>query len=121
MSLRLVVVDDAPFIREMLRHIAGKSGIEIVGEAEDGVQGVEVVREKRPDVVLMDIVMPRLSGIEATKQIINELPEQRIIACSTESQESMVMKALAAGCCDFVAKPFKTNELIKAIKAAAEK
>lgn len=118
MAIKLVIVDDAPFIREVLRHIVEDSNIQIVGEAEDGDQAVEVVKSKRPEVVFMDIVMPNKSGIEATKEILKAFPTTKIIACSTVNQDHLVIKALEAGCCDFVAKPFKSEEVIAAIHKA---
>ena len=119
MAIKLVIVDDAPFIREVVRHIVNDSGIDVVGEAQDGVEALEIVRSTRPTVVLMDLVMPRKSGIDATKEILAEWPQVKVIACSTLDQESMVMKALDAGCCNYIVKPFKKNELIEIIKAAA--
>lgn len=118
MAIKLVIVDDAPFIREVVRHIVHDSGIDVVGEAQDGVEAIEIVRSTRPTVVLMDLVMPRKSGIDAAREILSELPGVKVIACSTLDQETMVMKALDAGCCNYVVKPFKKDELIKVIKAA---
>lgn len=119
MGIRLVLVDDAPFIREVLRHIFAKTEIEVVGEAVDGVEAVEVVARVHPHVVLMDIVMPRKSGIEAATEILKEFPNTKIIACSTVDQNSMVMRALEAGCCNYVTKPFKGEDVLKAVRSAA--
>ena len=116
MALRLVVVDDAPFIHEILRHLFSEAGILIVGEAFDGDEAVRVVLKTQPDVVLMDIVMPRKSGLEAAKEILKKLPDTRIIACSTVNNESMVMRVLEAGCVDFITKPFSGQELIQLVK-----
>lgn len=114
--IKLVVVDDAPFIREIVRFAAEKHGITIVAEAQDGEEAIELVLKHRPDVVLMDLIMPRKSGIEATKEILEQLPETRIIACSTVDQEIMVMRALEAGCCSYLTKPFKSEELLNIIR-----
>lgn len=119
MGIRLVIVDDAPFIREVLRHIFMPTEIEVVGEAQDGQEAVDVVRATRPHIVLMDIVMPKKSGIEATIEIMKELPTTRILACSTVDQNNMVMRALAAGCCNFITKPFKAEEVLEAVRTAA--
>ena len=120
MAIKLVIVDDAPFIREVIRHIVAGPEFEIVGEAQDGLEAIEVVRAKKPDVVLMDIVMPRKSGIDATREILAENPNVKVLACSTLDQETMVMRALDAGCCHYVVKPFNKNELLAAIRAAAK-
>lgn len=119
MGIKLVIVDDAPFIREVLRHTLQSSGMEVVGEARDGAEAVEVVTKTRPQVVLMDIVMPVKSGIEATVEILKKLPKTRIVACSTVDQSSMVMRALEAGCCHYITKPFTADEIIKAVHTAA--
>lgn len=114
---RLIVVDDAPFIREIVRHALEKVGsIVVVGEAGDGEEAIALALKTRPDVILMDIVMPKKSGIEATKEILEQLPETRIVAFSTADQELMVMRAIEAGCCSFMEKPFKAEDLIRAIQ-----
>jgi len=119
MPIKLVIVDDAPFIREVLRHIFSKSEVEVVGEAVDGEDAIAVVKKTRPDVVLIDIVMPRKSGIDATQEILAEFPNTRVIACSTVDQNSMVMRALEAGCCNYIVKPFKAEDVLRSVRAAA--
>ena len=120
MGIKLVIVDDAPFIREVLRHIFMNTEIEVVGEAQDGEEAVRLVYDLQPQVVLMDIVMPRKSGIEATIEILKERPQIKIIACSTLDQNSMVMRALEAGCCNYITKPFKANEVLEAVRSACQ-
>lgn len=120
MGIKLVIVDDAPFIREVLRHVFSSSKIEVVGEARDGEEALEVVRATRPDVVIMDIVMPKKSGIDATTEILQEFPDIKIVACSTAGQNSMVARALEAGYCAFVVKPFKAEEVLKAVESAVK-
>jgi two-component system chemotaxis response regulator CheY len=118
--IRLVVADDAPFIREIVRHIVAKHGIEVVAEAIDGEEAVHMTLMHRPDVVLMDIIMPKKTGIEAAKEIVAQDPSMKIIAFSTADQEAMVLQALEAGCCSFIVKPFKGAELIEVIKRSIE-
>ena len=113
--VRLVVADDAPFIREIVRSVCERAGITIVGEAADGQEAIDICVELKPDVVLMDIIMPRKNGVEATQEIIAKLPGTRVIAFSTVDQDTMVMRALEAGCCSYLVKPFKSDELLKAI------
>jgi two-component system chemotaxis response regulator CheY len=119
MSIKLVVVDDAPFIREVIRHICSDSEVEIIGEASNGQEAVEVVTQQQPDVVLMDIVMPQKSGIEATQEILKKNASVRIVACSTVDQNTMVLRALDAGCCDYLTKPFKSEDVLRVIRKAA--
>jgi len=119
MGIKLVIVDDAPFIREVLRHIFASTEVQVVGEAQDGEEAVKIVKELHPQVVLMDIVMPRKSGIEAAQEILKDLPETKIIACSTLDQNNMIMRALEAGCCNYITKPFKANEVLEAVKRAS--
>ena len=118
MGIRLVIVDDAPFIREVLRHIFQGTDIEVVGEAHDGEQAIEAAESARPNVMLMDIVMPRKSGIEATATILKKFPNIKIIACSTVDQNNMIMRALEAGCCNYITKPFKAEDVLKAVRNA---
>jgi YesN/AraC family two-component response regulator len=120
MGIKLVIVDDAPFIREVLKHVFATSDVAVVAEASDGVEAIEIVRIHKPDVVLMDIVMPKKSGIEATIEILKELPKTRIIACSTIDQNTMVMRALEAGCCNYLTKPFKAEDVIRAVQTAMQ-
>jgi two-component system chemotaxis response regulator CheY len=116
MKLNVLIVDDAPFIREVLRHILTKSGHKVVGEAEDGEEAVLKAQELRPDLVIMDIVMPRKSGVQATKEIAVLLPQAKIIACSTVDQDTMLMKVMEAGAHDFIKKPFNAKEVIGIIE-----
>jgi len=115
MKPKLVIVDDAAFVREILVQIAKRGGFEVVGEAADGEEAVRIVLEKKPDLVVMDIVMPKKSGIQATKEILQVLPRTKILACSTEGQESMIMKALEAGCIDYLVKPFEIKTVLNVI------
>ncbi|MCB0361649.1 MAG: response regulator [Bdellovibrionales bacterium] len=116
MGIKLVIVDDAPFIREVIKNIFRDTDVEVVGEATTGVEAIEVVVKTRPQVVLMDIVMPTMNGIAAATELLHRFPNLKIIACTTLDQELMIMKALEAGCCSFVLKPFKADELIKAVQ-----
>lgn len=118
-KIRLVVADDAPFIREIVRHIFFSSNIEIVAEASDGREVVDIAARLVPDVILMDLIMPVKNGIEASREILSSDPDIKIVACSTVDQNSMIVSALEAGCCDYVTKPFSTKDLFGAIVNAA--
>lgn len=117
--IRLLIVDDAPFVREIVRNMVHREKeIEIVGEAENGIEAVQLAMSLKPDVVLMDLVLPEKNGIEATREILDFDEQIRIVAFSTNDTEDIVCKALAAGAVSFLPKPFQTSGLIAAIKEA---
>lgn len=118
--IRLIVADDAPFIREIVRNVSEAHGIALVGEATDGDEAIELTAKLEPDVLLLDIIMPNKSGIEAAREISAKQPGVKIIAFSTADQETLVMRALEAGCCSYLVKPFKAEELLKAIREAVK-
>lgn len=117
-SKRIVIVDDAPFIREILRNIAITQAWDIVGEAENGQEAIQVAAKFRPQLILMDLVMPEINGLEAAKKILTLLPQTKIIACSTIDQENILLRAIENGCCSYLTKPFKKEEVIKAVDQA---
>lgn len=114
-KLNVVIADDAPFIREILRQIFVKAGHSVVGEAENGDQVIEEVKKKNPDLVIMDIVMPIKSGVQATKEIKEFAPQTKVIACSTLDQENMLMKVMEAGAEEFINKPFDVKQVMQIV------
>ncbi|HET7753058.1 MAG TPA: response regulator [Anaeromyxobacteraceae bacterium] len=116
MNKRVLIVDDAVFMRNMIREILAGAGFDVVGEASNGVEAVERWRELRPDVTTMDIVMPFRSGIEATREIVGAEPGAVIVMCSALGQESLVMEAIEAGASDFIVKPFKPEEVLGVVR-----
>jgi two-component system chemotaxis response regulator CheY len=121
MSSRVLVADDAAFMRQMIREIIEPEGYEIVGEATDGVEVVESFEELHPDLVFMDIVMPRCSGLDAVRKIVAKHASARIVMCSALGQETLVMEALQAGAQDFIVKPFKPDAVVETLKKVLEK
>lgn len=115
MSFNILVVDDAAFIREALIQICKESGHWVVGEAVNGVEAIDKALALRPDVIIMDMVMPLKNGVEATTEILEKLPKTKIIACSTVDQQFLIKKALQIGCVSYINKPFKKSELIEAL------
>jgi two-component system chemotaxis response regulator CheY len=113
---KVLIVDDAAFMRMMLKNILGKNGHQIVGEAQNGAEGVKKYTELKPDVVTMDIIMPEVNGIEAVRQIMAIDPEAKIVMVSALGQEAMVKEALDAGARDFIVKPFKENKVLEVIE-----
>jgi two-component system chemotaxis response regulator CheY len=120
MNYRVVIVDDAPFVREVLAHILRPTEFQVVDEASDGEEAVTKVLEAKPDLVIMDIVMPKKSGIQATLEIREQNQNIKIVACSTEGSEAIVARAIEAGCCDFIVKPFEAAALIKTLRSAVQ-
>ncbi len=119
MSIRVLIVDDAVFMRNMIKDIFSGDEFEIVGEAANGVEAVERYKELKPDVVSMDIVMPLKSGIEAVKEIISIDESARIVMCSALGQDTLIMEAIEAGAKDFIVKPFKAEKVIEVVKRIA--
>ena len=115
MSKRILIVDDASFMRKMMGDILSKNGFEVVGEAGDGMEAVEKYEELKPDLVTMDITMPEMTGIEALKEILEEDPDAKIVMCSAMGQQAMVQEALDAGALEFIVKPFKPDRVLEAI------
>jgi len=109
-------VDDAAFMRMMIKDILRKGGYEVVGEAEDGAKAIEKYKELQPDLVTMDITMPDMDGIAAVKEIRKIDPNALIIMCSAMGQQSMVIDAIQAGARDFVVKPFQPDRVLEAVR-----
>ena len=118
MPKRVLIVDDAIFMRNMIKDIFAGSAFEVVGEAANGLEAVEKHKALKPDLTTMDIVMPFKNGIEATREILREDSEAVIIICSALGQESLVTEAIEAGATDFIVKPFKTENVIQVAKKA---
>jgi len=116
MANRILIVDDAAFMRMMIRDILSKNGYEVCGEANDGAQAIEKFKELRPDLVTMDITMPEMDGIVALKEIKKIEPNAKVIMCSAMGQQAMVIDAIQAGAKDFIVKPFQADRVIEAIK-----
>ncbi|MDQ0214291.1 two-component system chemotaxis response regulator CheY [Oikeobacillus pervagus] len=118
MGKRILIVDDAAFMRMMVKDILSKNGYEVVGEAADGAQAVEKYKELTPDLVTMDITMPEKDGISALKDIKAHDPNAKVIMCSAMGQQAMVIDAIQAGAKDFIVKPFQADRVIEAISKA---
>lgn len=112
---RVLIVDDAAFMRMMLKDILVKNGIEVVGEAVNGIEAVDKYNELMPDIVTMDITMPEKDGITAVKEIRAAHPQANVIMCSAMGQQPMVLEAIQAGAKDFVVKPFQADRVIDSI------
>jgi two-component system chemotaxis response regulator CheY len=114
---RVLVVDDTVCIRSQIRDILVSAGYE-VEEVANGAEAVERFRELRPDLVTMDIVLPRKSGIDATREILRVDPGARVVICSGLGQEALVMEAVAAGATDYLVKPLHPTDVLRVVRKA---
>ncbi|GGM72040.1 DNA-binding response regulator [Lentzea pudingi] len=120
MSLRVVLADDQDLVRAGFRVILGtEPGIEVVGEAGDGAQAVELVAELRPDVVLMDVQMPRMDGLEATRHILSADHGTRVVILTTFDREDYLFEALQAGASGFLLKNASPEDLVESVRVVA--
>ena len=113
---RILIVDDASFMRISIKNMLAKNGYEVVGEAENGKIGVEKYKELTPDIVTMDITMPEMNGLDALKEIVKINPEAKVVMVSAMGQEAMVRDAIMSGAKGFIVKPFKEEGMIAAMK-----
>lgn len=118
---RILIIDDAKFMRMTLSNIIKKANHEIIAEGENGKQAIELYSEYQPDLVTMDITMPVMSGIDAVKAIKNTYPDAIIVMCSAMGQQKMVVEAIEAGAKDFIVKPFDEQRVIDAINRVLQK
>ncbi len=116
MPPRVLVVDDLPMMRQALRAVIEEAGFVVAGEAIDGNQGVVCYMEMKPDVVLLDIVMPKLDGIAALQQLIRIDPGARVIMCSALGEQSLIFRAIQLGARDFIVKPFRPQRVVESIR-----
>ncbi len=116
MANGILIVDDAAFMRMMIRDVLTKNGFEIVGEAENGQKAIEKYKELTPELVIMDITMPEVDGIQAVKEIKKHDANAKVIMCSAMGQQAMVIEAIQAGAKDFIVKPFQADRVVEAVK-----
>jgi len=112
---RILVVDDAAFMRMRLKNVLGDQGHEVI-EASNGVEAVALYEQQRPDLVLMDITMPEMDGLEALRAIRSKFPDAKVVMCSALGQERTVIEAIKSGAKDFIVKPFQPDRLVEAVK-----
>ena len=116
MAKNILICDDAAFMRMMIKDILTKNGYTVAGEAENGAKAVEKYTELKPDLVLMDITMPEMDGIQALKKIRELDPKASVIMCSAMGQQAMVIESLQSGAKDFIVKPFQADRVLEAVR-----
>lgn len=112
---RVLIVDDAVVMRMMIKGILAKSGFDVVGEAQNGVEAVEKYVELQPDLVTMDVVMPEMDGIAAVREILAHDPSARIVMCTSMGQQALVVEAIQAGARSFITKPFQPPKIVETL------
>jgi DNA-binding NarL/FixJ family response regulator len=118
-TLRVLLVDDHDLFRTGLRNLLEEQSVQVVGEAADGAQAIRMVRELAPDVVVMDLNMPGISGVEATRQVTTLAPLTRVVVLTISDQDDDVMNAILAGACGYLMKDSSIQDLMQGISAAA--
>ena len=113
---KILLVDDAAFMRMMLKNTLSQAGYTDLIEAEDGVKAVEAYTAEKPDLVFMDITMPNKDGLETLKEIKAMDPGATVVMCSAMGQETMVMDSIKSGAKDFIVKPFQAERVLEAVK-----
>ena len=116
MAKNILICDDAAFMRMMIKDILTKNGYNVAAEAENGAKAVEKYNEVKPDLVLMDITMPEMDGIQALKKIKESDSAANVIMCSAMGQQAMVIEAIQSGAKDFIVKPFQAERVLEAVK-----
>ena len=118
MFVKVALVDDHPIVRQGLRNLLQtEPSFQVVAEADDGITGLELVQRVRPDVLIVDLMMPGLNGLDLIKQVLKRLPRLRIVVLSMQSADSYVVEALQSGAAGYVLKETGPSEIIHAIKA----
>jgi two-component system response regulator DegU len=120
MSVRLLLADDHPMLRDGLRRSLTEEGFEVVGEASDGFEAIDMAEELRPQVVLMDVTMPNCDGVEATRQIRARLPEVKVVMLTMHADKDVLQRAIAAGASGYLVKDCSLDEIAEAVRLAAD-
>ncbi|HSH69393.1 MAG TPA: response regulator [Deferrisomatales bacterium] len=115
---RVVVVDDAVFMRNRLRDLLEAGGFEVVAEGQDGAEALELYAEHRPDLLTLDLVMPRMTGVEALEELLRQHPGARVLVCSSLSDQPTIFAAIRLGARDYVLKPVDADKLLDAARKA---
>jgi two-component system chemotaxis response regulator CheY len=115
MAKKILIADDASFMRLMLRNILEGAGYQVVGEAGNGREAIEKYKELKPDMLISDMVMPEMGGIDVLKEVLKEFPDASILICSAIGQQALVIEAIQAGAKDYIVKPFEQSNVLETV------
>ena len=115
---RVLVVDDAVFMRRQLRAILEEAGYSVIAEAADGAEALELYETHQPDLTTLDLVMPKMPGLETLRELRRRHPQARVIVCSSVSDEPSIFGAIASGARDYVLKPVSPKRVLEAVEKA---
>ena len=116
MASRVLIVDDLAFIKLIIKDTLEKTGFEVAGEASNGVEAIEQYKRLQPDIVLMDITMPKMDGIQALQEIVKIDPQAKVIMCSALGQQKLIIQSIQLGAKDFIVKPFQPDRVLEAVR-----
>jgi len=116
MATSILIVDDAVFMRTVLKKMLEESGYDIIGEASNGLEAISKAKELKPDIITLDITMPEMDGVTALPEIMKVSPDSKVIMCSAMGQQPMVVDAIKNGAKDFIVKPFQKARVLQAIE-----
>ena len=115
-DVKIVIVDDSDFSRSIIGQMLTEEGFKVVGEASSAEAALPLIKDKEPQIAIVDIVMPKVSGLELTEKIVENFPDTGVIMISSLSQEHVVLDAIGVGASDFIAKPIQKQQLIDSIE-----
>ncbi|OHD19556.1 MAG: two-component system response regulator [Spirochaetes bacterium GWD1_27_9] len=118
MATRILLADDLSFMRMVQKEILEEKGYDVVGEASDGLEAIEKYKSLRPDILILDITMPNMNGLDAMHKIFELDKQAKIIMCSALGQQQLIVEAIKSGVKDFIVKPFKPERILSAIEKA---
>ena len=113
---RIMIVDDAEFMRMVIRDILVKQGHEVAAEVADGECAIQKYQEVKPDLVLMDIILPDMEGTKTLQKLLDLDPEAKVVMCSSLGQKAVVMESIKIGAKDFIVKPFEPDKVLEVVK-----
>ncbi len=121
MKAKILIADDSAYMRSILKDLLLRNGYDVIGEAENGREVIELYGKLKPDVIAMDIMMPEMSGTQALKELKERYPEARVVMSASMGQQNLVVEAIRAGAAEFFIKPVQAERVVEAIDKALQR